>query len=180
MIVGVTGHRPPRLGLSYDAVDEDGLTQFAGQFLRLLAPLGDISCVISGGALGWDMACIRAALDMGVPALVYLPFQNHGSNWPEEQQERVREILSRPRVRTEVLRTLHKSYKTAYLKRDEWLVNDSDQVLALFDGSDDGGTAYTVRYAQQLGKPVRNVYPQFQLWRDVVQSGDFDKNSSSP
>lgn len=50
--------------------------------------------------------------------------------------------------------------KGVYLKRDRYMVDRSSQVIAVYDGRETGGTAYTVRYAGGKGKPVSIIVPK--------------------
>lgn len=43
-----------------------------------------------------------------------------------------------------------------YQKRNEWMVDHADRVVAYWDGTA-GGTANCVKYAKKKGVPVRNI-----------------------
>lgn len=56
-----------------------------------------------------------------------------------------------------VLRPDYNRYKKAApLKRNEIMVEIADEILVIWDGKSKG-SAYTVKYAQKIGKPVRVV-----------------------
>ena len=44
--------------------------------------------------------------------------------------------------------------------RNKWMVDNSDLVLALWNGTD-GGTANCVRYAEKVGKPITNLWERW-------------------
>lgn len=50
--------------------------------------------------------------------------------------------------------------KEAYFRRDRYMVDRSSQVIAVYDGRETGGTAYTIRYARAKGKPVGMIMPK--------------------
>lgn len=58
-----------------------------------------------------------------------------------------------------ILRPQYDRYKRAApLKRNEQMVDLADEVLVIWDGVSKG-TAYTIRYAEKQGKPVRVICP---------------------
>lgn len=42
-------------------------------------------------------------------------------------------------------------------KRNRYMVEQSDRVIAVYDGRDGGGTVFTIRYAQVLDKEIRVI-----------------------
>lgn len=66
--------------------------------------------------------------------------------------------LTRPAV---TLRPNYKRFepKVAPLRRNEDIVHLCGLLVALYDGRETGGTAFTVRYARQLGVPVILLTP---------------------
>lgn len=46
------------------------------------------------------------------------------------------------------------------------MVDDADRILALWDGSS-GGTANCVGYANDIKKPITNLWPVYKMIRDV-------------
>ena len=47
--------------------------------------------------------------------------------------------------------------------RNEWMVNNADRVVALWNGTP-GGTTGTVNYAKQQGIPIDNLWDK---WNDT-------------
>jgi uncharacterized phage-like protein YoqJ len=45
-----------------------------------------------------------------------------------------------------------------YQKRNEWMVDHADEVVAVWDGTS-SGTANCVAYAKKVGKPVWRIHP---------------------
>jgi uncharacterized phage-like protein YoqJ len=93
-VIAGTGHRPPRLGLSYSRSDLDKLTRFF--IINHLQSRddydnGDLS-IISGMALGWDQALAAAAIALDVPFIGAIPFEGQEGKWPKSAQDVYRSI----------------------------------------------------------------------------------------
>lgn len=50
----------------------------------------------------------------------------------------------------------------SYMRRNDFLVDNAAMVVAWYDGSRHGGTAYTVRRARRMRLPVINLRPSLQ------------------
>ncbi len=48
-------------------------------------------------------------------------------------------------------------FNACMLIRNEYMVNKSDSVIAVWDGVEEGGTWYTVKYARKNGKTVNVI-----------------------
>ena len=46
-------------------------------------------------------------------------------------------------------------------RRNEWMVENSEGVLTLWNGDNLGGTFKCVQYAEAMRKPIINVWPEF-------------------
>lgn len=150
MILSATGHRPDKLGGYAPWVDEK-LRRLARVIIETCEPVE----VISGMALGWDMAWAEAAIELGVPMCAALPFDSQTSRWPESSQRRHAEILSRA---SRVITVCLPGYSPLKMQiRNEWMVNNSDMIVALWNGTT-GGTYNCVKYANKRSKPVFNAW----------------------
>ena len=154
MIVSGTGHRPDKLG-GYSKEVHNRLTTLA------CAGLGDIkgtvTKVVSGGALGWDQALAEAALRLDIPLVMALPFEGFECKWPKESQEFLHSLMNP----AEVVFVSEPGYAAWKMQvRNKWMVDNSDLVLALWNGTD-GGTANCVRYAEKVGKPITNLWERW-------------------
>lgn len=154
MIICGTGHRPDKLG---------GYGDDASLRLRLLARDWIMAYkptkVISGMALGWDQALAWGAYDNNVPFVAAIPFAGQESRWPESSRRYFADLLG---LASETVIVCEGGYAPWKMQeRNKWMVDNSDQVLALWNGSD-GGTANCVRYAQNAGKPVINLWEAYE------------------
>lgn len=155
MIVGVTGHRPPKVGLTWDhdgTVDRAVVALFRQTFVGL-----DAALVITGGALGADTLAARAAFLEGIPYLVAVPCRGHSSRWPQPARDRYDAMLSHA---AQVVLVTDAPYSARLMQlRNEWMVDRSDRMVALWDGSG-GGTRNCILYAERVGVPVHDIYPE--------------------
>lgn len=165
MIIAGTGHRPPRLGGYSDGV-YNTLIEFAGDMLRqhyrhhLFSSLAPMT-VISGLALGWDQALAIAADKLGLTVWGYAPCKNMDVKWPQLSQDKYNEVLG---ICEKIIYVHDGDYPGPWcmIKRDERMVDDSNEVLALFDGNFvKSGTGHTVKYANKLKRKVTNVWDQW-------------------
>jgi uncharacterized phage-like protein YoqJ len=151
-IVAGTGHRPDHLG-GYGQDIFDRLVKYA----ELILPTYHPTKVISGMALGWDQALALATLKHGIPLIASVPFEGQEKVWKKEQQELYHSILSKA---TEVVIVCPGGYASwKFIKRDQWMVDHSNAVLALWNGTEKGGTWQTVKYAKQVKRTLYNVWP---------------------
>lgn len=152
LIIAATGHRPEKVG-GYSRPAFDHLVETAAGYLNQKRP----SLLIVGMALGWDQACAVAALRQGVPFLATVPFKGQELRWPSASQQVYREILASAKEVVYVPQTEGASIGRMLNRRNEWMVDHSQGVVALWDGSA-GGTANCVRYAEEKGVTVDNVW----------------------
>lgn len=155
MLVAATGHRPDKLG-GYDNAEADNrLRVIAHHYLIKTSPVG----VITGMALGWDQRVAEAALLAGIPFIAAVPFAGQESRWPACSKAVYRELMTQAHG---VYIVSPGGYDAAKMhKRNEWMVNHADRIVALWNGGADGGTAACVRYAQARNKPIDNLWNEF-------------------
>ncbi len=90
-----------------------------------------------------------------------IPFQGQESSFSEENRELYRDLL----LRCDRVTTLFSHYKKGcFLIRDRYMADCSDLIFA-YCTKRTGGTAYTVRYAEQTGKKIK-------FSRSAPSSGD--------
>lgn len=157
MILAATGHRPDKLG-GYDEVTFLQLANFAVTKLRETNP----DEVIVGMAMGWDLAVGIAAIDMGIPITAAIPCLDHDARWTDYWR-RITAIVRACAAR-ECLVTDRPYELYMMQKRNRWMVDRCDEVLALWDGSF-GGTANCVSYALERKKPVNNIWSDWRAYR---------------
>lgn len=163
MVLSGTGHRPADLltigrGIYRDPALlerlDERLIALAVAALRRYQP----ERVISGMALGWDMALADAAVRENIPLVAAIPFEGQEGRWRDEQQARFCRLRA---AAAEVVIVSEGSFSAAKMqRRNEWMVDHSSLVLALWSGKT-GGTGNCVRYAQTVGTRIVNLYGAF-------------------
>ena len=142
MIVCGTGHRPDKLGGYSDEVLERAIAVAEESIVGY-------DTVISGMALGWDTALAIAAVNKGIPFIAAVPFLGYEARWSADSQNIFNNLLD---LASKVVIVCDGDYGVWKLqKRNEWMVDNSDVVLALWDGSS-GGTSNCIRYATKKAK----------------------------
>ncbi len=142
VILAVTGHRPDTQGMGgYNRDAFQRLRSFARVVLDHMHP----TKVRFGMAQGWDQACFLAALDLGIPAVAYLPFKGMERKWCEHSQAWFQRML----LKCEHVHVCSdRPSRMAFQARNEFMIEDCDSLLALWSGSP-SGTGNCVRYAQR-------------------------------
>lgn len=153
MIICATGHRPEKIG-GYREGARIKLRELAIAYLGIQRP----EKAISGMALGWDTAFAEAAIILRIPLIAAVPFPGQERMWPQPSQATFQFILSQAAEVVEVSPGPYETWKMQV--RNKWMVNHSDKVCALYDGST-GGTANCLAYAHSIGRPIDNLWQQF-------------------
>jgi len=83
--------------------------------------------------------------------IAVLPCEAQADNWSFEQQQRYFNILANC---DEVIALNSQYTKSCMFERNRYLVNYTEYLLAVYDGSSRGGTAYTVRYAKKIREKI--------------------------
>ena len=160
MICCVTGHRPKGFPFSYDLEDS--------YFLIYLDVLKDTveelmfegyDHFISGMADGVDLdfASSVASLSNEFEGIVLesaLPYPLHTPIDPSED-DIVRNTLVNQSQKITVVSP--KYFNGCMQKRNRYMVDNSDMVIAIWNGEKKGGTWNTIQYAISKNKPVRYI-----------------------
>jgi hypothetical protein len=96
-----------------------------------------IERVLSGGQSGVDRAALDVALALGIPCGGWCPRERLAEDGPIDSRYPLRETPSED-----------------YPQRTEWNVRDADGTLVLTRGEPLGGTAYTIRVAARMRRPL--------------------------
>jgi len=156
MIISAAGHRPEKLKAYNQAAypgsfTYDRLIDLSTQIIKRR----EATHVISGMSLGFDMAVAQAAIEINVPFVAAIPFEGQESNWPKESQDYYHQLLGQASEIEFVSKPGYESWKMQ--KRNEFMVDNADVVIALWDGSK-SGTGNCVNYAESIEKPVINYW----------------------
>lgn len=157
MIVAGTGHRPDKLRFGYSDEGATRLCGFAACELTKLKP----THIISGMALGWDIAIAEAAVAIGVPFTAAVPFRGQENAWPEKSRKHYRAMLL---LAAKVVYVSDPPYAAWKMQaRNVWMAKNCDMILALWNGTD-GGTANCLEYARLVArKPIENAWERWEV-----------------
>ncbi len=163
-----TGHRPDVLG----GYDKDAhVNLLVRSFLREAIEesiASGIDHFIAGGALGVDQWAADIVLDYpNVKLVMALPFAAYGENWPEASRAELKRQCDKAHVVHVVCEGEYATYKNHM--RNQWMVDNSSLIIAVWNGSGDGGTASCVRYGYQKSKTFVRYNPLTD-WRQPVDS----------
>ncbi len=147
-----TGHRPEKLIRSEKEIKaalreeikqaiQDGLTVF-----------------ITGMARGVDLWAAEIVLDMrkrnqAIKLICAIPHEGFEARWSASWKQLYHHVLDN----ADLVRVITSGYHTGvYQIRNEWMVNHSAKVIAVFNGQP-SGTKNTIDYAERQGVPVRII-----------------------
>lgn len=159
MKICVTGHRPNKM-YGYDLSDNRWLG-LKEKFKELLT---DNKCdeAITGMALGVDTVFALAILELknegcDIKLHCAIPCKNYSGRWIKKSVDLYNDILSK----ADIVRVVSdEEYKPWLMqKRNEYMVNLANKVIAVWDGSK-SGTENCVKYARKHGKEIIRISPK--------------------
>lgn len=153
--LGITGHRPKRLGVGYDLKDIGAMRIYTILLNKIEKLNPDI--LISGMALGVDQWAAIAANTLGIPFIAAMPCDDMWRKWPQKSQDEFHSLLDKAKEKVVVSPGPYAGWKLN--ARNRYIVDNCDQLLAIFDGVGNGGTANAVNYATEKNKEIILVNP---------------------
>lgn len=144
-----TGHRPEKLGRSEKEIKAE-LQREINQAVQV-----GFTVFITGMARGVDLWAAEIVLDLRkrnkeIRLICAIPHDGFEARWSPSWQELYRYVLAE----ADLTRVISKGYHTGvYQVRNEWMVNHSTRVIAVFNGQP-SGTKNTIDYAYRQGVPV--------------------------
>jgi uncharacterized phage-like protein YoqJ len=154
MILGITGHRPNKLG-GYKVPNPTYIRvcRKIEQNFKQLNP----EKIISGMALGVDQWAAYIAIKMRIPFVAAVPFEGQEIAWPSGSQELYHKVLAKA---SEIVIVSSGGYKSSKLQtRNKWIVDYSDKLLAVWDGTE-GGTGNCISYAKSVKREIIYIDPR--------------------
>jgi len=153
-VVGATGHRLGEKVGGYTKEVEDNLLNISTNILDEINP----TSVISGMAIGWDFAIAKASLHLGIGLVAAIPFKGQESRWAKSSQNEYWDILNNPLTSSHIVcNSGYESWKMQ--RRNEWMADRVNLMLAFWDGNKEGGTANCIEYCKKKNIPWINLYP---------------------
>ena len=152
-----TGHRPNGLPCGYSE-EHPACIKIKTQLHRMIVGLiekKNVTHFIAGAALGVDMWAMEIVLELreqnpSISLEAAVPCRSQAAKWNAKSKERYEHLLSL----CDKVTIVQEHYTTnCMMKRNEYMVNNSDYVVAVWNGKP-SGTGNTIKYAVQHGKPV--------------------------
>lgn len=161
--IAVTGHRPQKLigGFNLEHSENQALKTELKELILAHKTEGEPLHAITGMALGVDTLFAEAILDLkqedvdGYILECAIPCKDQEKTWNKADQEWYKTILSFADIITQVSWLPYKPW--LMLKRNEYMMDNADMVIAVWDGVEDGGTYKAVKYAKKIGKPIIQI-----------------------
>lgn len=165
-VVAVTGHRPSKIGgYEFDAPQREWVRQMLRALLAELKP----QYCISGMALGVDQDFAFVCVEMQIPFVAAIPFVGQELSWPHNSKGFYYDLLAHAYCQFVVTGGSYSPHKMDL--RNRWMVDNSDILIAVFDGSK-GGTHNCVEYAESKKHEIWRVHPRGFFGRPEAVSRD--------
>jgi Uncharacterized protein conserved in bacteria len=103
------------------------------------------------GTCGYKFRC---------PSTRCYSFFGQESQWPQKSQEHFKWLFYQCSGQIVVSEGGYSPYKMQV--RNEWMVDHSERIAALWDGSK-GGTGNCIKYAQNKNKTIDNLWTRFEV-----------------
>ena len=157
-----TGHRPSSYRFGYDEEHPDCATIKILMTTQIGALIGNgVRTFLSGRAAGADIWGAELVLRFkkeypDIRLIAVIPCESQADKWSAELRERYFNILAEC---DETVYISRHYTKDCMFRRNRWLIDHASFVLAVYNGSPKGGTAYTVNYARQKNRAVITINP---------------------
>lgn len=143
MILGFTGHRQ--------------IDNYKKLYQSIVANLNELKPehTISGMAVGSDQLFSVICIRLSIPFVAAVPFKEQEKFWPDNIKKQYFKILEKAK---EVVIVSEGGFsKNKYQIRNEYIVNNSDLMLAYWNGTN-SGTGNCIEYTESQNKKYINVY----------------------
>lgn len=173
----IIGHRPTRFKFKYKE-NNTGCKRLKkrlhDQFILLYEQ--GVRRFMIGGSLGVDIWSGEILLKLkeqpeydGIKLVLVLPHLGHDARWDQRSKARLAFLLDHCTEHTTVGTQANAE---SYYKRNRYMVEHSDCLLAVYDNDRTvrSGTGQTVQYAEKMGKPIILIHPD-----SGIVSGNIDK-----
>ena len=145
-----TGHCPSSYRFGYDEEHPDCAKIKILMATQIGALIGNgVRTFLTGMALGADLWSAEIVLRFkkdypDIRLIAVLPCETQADKWSVEQRERYFNILAEC---DETVYISRHYTKDCIFERNRWIIDHSTFVIAVYNGTPKGGTAYVVKYA---------------------------------
>lgn len=155
-----TGHRPKGFPFQYgiDIQKHNAYLQALSQKIRLAITEYGITNFISGMAVGVDLDFAETVLKLRHKCSITLecaiPCPNQALKWNYKDKLRYEGIINS----ADKISLISERYTPeCMLKRNSYMVDKSQLVIAVFNGIPQGGTWYTINYARKTNTAIELI-----------------------
>lgn len=159
-VCAISGHRPTRFKFKYNE-NNNGCKRLKKRLKEQFTVLYDqgVRIFYIGGALGVDLWSGEILLRMkeqpeyaDLQIVIAIPFEGHDKDWDERSKSR----LDFLKHYSNVVVISENSGAESYKKRNQYLVDHADYLLAVYDNQRKirSGTGQTVHIAERKGLPI--------------------------
>lgn len=115
---------------------------------------------LCGMAIGFDSLAAEVVFSLkenlpDIRLVAVMLFSGQACRWSSIERKRYHQLLSQA---DEVVVLSVNYYPSCLLRRNDYLLEHSHQVIAYFDGQPKGGTYYTCKKAKRCGIGVMNLF----------------------
>ncbi|MBR3941729.1 MAG: DUF1273 family protein [Clostridia bacterium] len=162
MTVCFTGHRPQSLPFGFDETHPDCVNlknRLSDEIGKLIAQ--GATTFYTGMAQGIDTFAAEAVLQYkktnpAIRLIAAIPCPDQAIKWRLSDQKRYNSILAQCDQKVLVSPNYHRG---CMHQRNRFMVDNAHVLIAVYDGTSKGGTAYTVNYAKEKGLTVIELIP---------------------
>jgi len=144
MIIGFSGHRKLNNQADIEKKLEKKLIE--------LAPVK----TISGLAIGYDSLTCKVCIKLNIPFIAAIPFQGQDLRWSDNDKKEYDELLNKAESVVYVSTPGYAKWK--YQLRNEYIVDNCDEMIVYWDSNKVGGTFNCIRYAEQVERKYNNIF----------------------
>lgn len=154
-----TGHRPSKLKGYEPIQNKELLWEIQRQTVSLIEDFG-VTTFINGLALGVDLWSAKIVIKLKekyphIKLISAIPCKNNPKKWNKQSQDLWQEVVDKS---DEVVLVTDEEYKPYLMQiRNQWMVDRSDYVICVWDGSK-GGTGNCINYAQKQNKQIIRIW----------------------
>ena len=155
-----TGHRPKSFPFQYgiDIQKHSAYLKALSQKIELAITDYGITTFISGMAIGVDLDFAETVLKLRYKYTITLecaiPCPNQTLKWNDTDKLRYETILKR----ADKINLISERYTPeCMLKRNRYMVDKSELIIAVFNGIKRGGTWYTIEYARKTNTTIELI-----------------------
>lgn len=149
MRIAITGHRPEQI---------EGKIDWIKDALRDAYKELGVTTVIQGMAAGVDLNSAHVAYLQGIPYWCAKPWKGHRPR--NDDRKLYTKVLMYAEKVIDVNPSETYTGPWLYDERNQWMVDNAELVIAVWNGAEKGGTANCVRYALKTKTPLYVIDPK--------------------